>query len=71
MAGSFVTKQFSSSFTAFGGIPQWQPKICVELHEDGRPRLPNFDLNHVSPSDARFMLKTYVEFTWSECLTLG
>jgi hypothetical protein len=41
-------------------------KYAVELDEDGLPRLPVFNLDHVAPNDARLMLKTYIEFTWGE-----
>jgi len=31
-------------------------KYVIDLRQDGRPHLPNFDLNHVVPKDVRFML---------------
>jgi hypothetical protein len=66
-----VTKLFSSPFTTFGGIPHvGNQKYVIELQEDGLPHLPIFDLDHVAPNDARLMLKTYIEFTWSEYLML-
>jgi hypothetical protein len=41
-------------------------KYVIELQNDGFPCLPIFDLDHIAPNDARLMLKTYLEFTWSE-----
>jgi len=46
-------------------------EYVIELHKDGLPRLPVFDLDHVALKDARLMLKTYIEFTWSEYLMLS
>lgn len=42
----------------------------MELHEDG-PRLPVFDLDRIAPNDARLMLKSYIELTWSKFLMLS
>ena len=46
-------------------------KYLIGLREDGRPHLPDFDLDHVATDDVRYMLKTYIEFIWSGYLTLG
>jgi len=49
-------------------------KYLIDLQEDGHPRFPTFDIDLVTPSDARLMLKLYIELTWSKlkqryCLT--
>ena len=38
----------------------------MDLQEDGHPRFPVFDIDLVAPNDARLMLKTYIELTWSK-----
>ena len=41
-------------------------KYSIGLQEDGHPRFPAFNIDLVAPSDARLMLKVYIELTWSE-----
>jgi hypothetical protein len=41
-------------------------QYMVNLQEDGSPHLPAFDVDLVAPTDARSMLKAYIELTWGE-----
>jgi hypothetical protein len=41
-------------------------KYDIGLQGDGLPLLPVFDIDFVAPNNARSMLKTYIELTWSE-----
>ncbi len=41
-------------------------KYDIGLQGDGLPLLPDFDIDVVAPNNARLMLKTYIELTWSK-----
>ncbi len=46
-------------------------KYAIHLQEDGLPLIPILDINHVSPNNARLMLRAYIELVWSESLKLN
>lgn len=41
-------------------------KYVIYLQEDGSPHLPVFDIDLIAPTDARSMLKAYIELSWGE-----
>lgn len=64
-----INSHCSTVFPVHEGLPDvmvGNQKYVIELQKDGFPCLPIFDLDHIAPNDAQLMLKTYLEFMWSE-----